>query len=88
MKDQLTKLYKRNLKAFKLIRDTFPNGDLPGPFLMSPNSLYGSQKNKLLIAGQQTKGWSIRQFCRLKHRNLPKKSFRSYRPKALHVCCL
>ena len=58
MKDQLTKLYKSNLKAFKLIRDTFPNGDLPGPFLMSPNSLYGSQKNKLLIVGQQTKGWT------------------------------
>jgi len=58
MKEKLTKLYSSKLNAFKLIRDTFPNDDLAGPFLMSPNILYGKQKNKLMIIGQQTKGWS------------------------------
>ena len=58
MKDQLTKLYKSNLNAFKLIRDTFPNDDLPGPFMMRPNLLYAKQKHNLLIIGQQTKGWT------------------------------
>jgi hypothetical protein len=58
MKNELLKLYKKNLHAFSRIRETFPNDDLPGPFLMNPNSLYYKQQNKLLIIGQQTKGWT------------------------------
>ncbi len=60
MKEQLKNLYANNLTAFNQIRLTFPNEqfDLPGPFLMSPNSLYSRQKQRLLIIGQQTKGWT------------------------------
>jgi hypothetical protein len=57
MKEQLKNLYSNNHTDFKKIRETFSE-DLPGPFLMSPNSLYEKQKNKLLIIGQQTKGWT------------------------------
>lgn len=58
MKEKLKKLYESKLNDFKSIRDTFPNDDLAGPFLMSPNLLFGKQANKLLIIGQQTKGWT------------------------------
>jgi hypothetical protein len=60
MKEQLKNLYTNNINAFNQIRLTFPNEqfDLPGPFLMSPNTLYSRQKRRLLIIGQQTKGWT------------------------------
>jgi hypothetical protein len=33
----------------------------------------------------EIEGWSIRQFCRLKHEKLPEKSFRSYHPRSLRT---
>lgn len=57
MKHQLKKLYKSYQKSFEAITLKFPNADIAGPLLMSPNELYHKQKNKLLIIGQEIKGW-------------------------------
>lgn len=57
MKLQLKELYQRYQNSFEAITRKFPNADIAGPLLMSPNSLYQKQKNKLLIIGQETKGW-------------------------------
>lgn len=58
MKETLLKLYNDRHADFKQIRDKFPNDDLHGPFLMSPNDIYKQEKNRLLIIGQETYGWS------------------------------
>ncbi|MCX6227094.1 MAG: hypothetical protein NTV01_20485 [Bacteroidia bacterium] len=58
IKEQLTQLYRERSKDFKHIIETFPEDDLAGPFLMSPNELYQHQPIRLLIVGQQTNGWS------------------------------
>ena len=58
MRNQLKKMYEGNVLRFKIIKNQFPEDDLYGPFLMSPGELYSKQKNRLLIIGQQTNGWS------------------------------
>lgn len=57
-KEKLIELYKSKQHEFKSIVETFPDEDLAGPFLMSPNEKYFQQKNKLLIIGQESCGWS------------------------------
>lgn len=57
MKDQLLTLYKRKQADFTSIMSEFPDDDLAGPFLMSPNEKYPLQRNPLLIIGQETNGW-------------------------------
>lgn len=57
-KDELKKLYQKNKDSFANVLKSFPNDDLAGPFLISPNEIYYKQKNKLLIIGQETNGWS------------------------------
>eukprot|EP01038_Epipyxis_sp_PR26KG_P004021 gene4021-5751_t len=54
---QLLQLYKNRHKDFKWVREQYPNEDMAGPFLMSPNALYSKQSIKLLIIGQETGGW-------------------------------
>lgn len=58
MKSELLSLYTNRQKDFKKVVNTFPKDDLAGPLLMSPNSDYYTSPNKLLIIGQETKGWS------------------------------
>ena len=58
IKEQLLSLYSRRTNEFKHIVETFPNVDLAGPLLMSPNKKYETQSKRLLIIGQQTNGWS------------------------------
>jgi len=58
MKEKLKKLYNDRVKDFVNVVETFPEDDLSGPFLMSPNKKYENQKIKLLIVGQETAGWS------------------------------
>jgi|ERR1044072_5186547 hypothetical protein len=57
MKEQLPNLYLKGQRQFKDIITQFPDDDLAGPFLMSPNSLYAFQENPLLIVGQETCAW-------------------------------
>jgi len=58
MKNKLLNLYTNRQQDFKGIIEKFPEDDLAGPFLMSPNEEYINQANKLLIIGQETNGWS------------------------------
>lgn len=58
LKEQLRNLYQTKVKDFKNIKDVFPEDDLAGPFLISPNELYLKQSKRLMIVGQQTNGWS------------------------------
>jgi hypothetical protein len=55
---QLLELYTSKINEFKAVKLAFPDDDIAGPFLISPNSLYFKQRKKLLIIGQQTKGWT------------------------------
>lgn len=61
MKDVSTKalreLYQSNLARFVECVRTFPNDDLEGPLLIQP-SAYFEQQKKLLVIGQETRGWS------------------------------
>lgn len=57
-KDELKQIYLTKVKDFKDIVEKFPNDDLAGPILISPNDLYFKQKKRLMIVGQQTNGWS------------------------------
>jgi len=57
MRSQLLKLYQSQHNIFNEVRNQFPNDDLAGPFLVSPNNKYTLQKNQLLVIGQETKGW-------------------------------
>jgi hypothetical protein len=58
MKDILLTAYSQRHTDFKTVRATYPDDDLAGPFLMSPNDKYAKQLNPLLIIGQETYGWS------------------------------
>ena len=58
MKNELLSLYTSRQKNYKKVAETFPEDDLAGPLLMSPNPEYYTSPNKLLIIGQETKGWS------------------------------
>lgn len=55
--EQLKNLYLKRIADFKLIPEKFPNDDLAGPLLISPNPLYENQPIRLMIIGQQTNGW-------------------------------
>ena len=57
-RQELKKLYQKNKEAFVSVLKSFPDDDLAGPFLMSPNEAYYRQKSKLFIIGQETNGWS------------------------------
>jgi hypothetical protein len=58
MKNELLSLYTKRQEDFKKVVERFPEDDLAGPFLMSPNPDYYTSPNKLLIIGQETNGWS------------------------------
>ena len=55
---QLKQIYQSRINDFKQIVKRFPDDDLAGPILMSPNDLYANQPKRLLIDGQQTNGWT------------------------------
>ena len=57
MKDQLLKAYQDRQADFKNIKTQFPDKNMAGPILISPNEKYAGQPNPLLIVGQETKGW-------------------------------
>jgi hypothetical protein len=57
VKQKLLQLYQTHQTNFKNVRNLFPNDDLKGPCLISPNTKYDIQANPLLIIGQETKGW-------------------------------
>ena len=57
MKNTLFELYSRKANEFEDVKTQVKSGKTYGPFLMSPNSEYSKQNNKLLIIGQETKGW-------------------------------
>ncbi len=58
MKQKLEALYKSNINGIKAVRDAFPETDLNGPFLISPPDEYQHAAKRIMIIGQQTKGWS------------------------------
>lgn len=58
MKEELYKLYQDKQPTFKNVVGTFPGDELGGPFLMSPDKQYYTQKKPLLIVGQETNGWT------------------------------
>lgn len=58
IREQLIQLYKEKADDFRHVVESFPKADLAGPFLMSPNKKYFDQERRLLIVGQQTKGWT------------------------------
>ena len=57
MKEQLLTAYQKRHADFKTVRAAYPDEDMAGPFLMSPNEKYATQPNRLLIIGQETYGW-------------------------------
>jgi hypothetical protein len=58
MKEELLRLYIERKENFKHVLNSFPEDDLAGPFLMSPDQYYRKQRNPLLIIGQETNGWT------------------------------
>ena len=58
MKDLLLKAYSKRQQDCLAVKNQFPDDDLAGPLLMSPNALYAESPNPLLIVGQETKGWN------------------------------
>jgi len=58
MRQELLLLYQSQQHKFREIVDQFPNEKLYGPYLVSPSNKYIEQKNRLLIIGQETNGWS------------------------------
>ncbi len=58
MKKQLTELYQNRISEFEKIAEKFKDVDLHGPILTSPREKYENSKIKLLIIGQETKGWN------------------------------
>lgn len=57
MKQELETLYKSNIDRIKAVRDAFPETDLEGPFLISALDEYQHAAKRIMIIGQQTKGW-------------------------------
>lgn len=57
MKQELLKIYTERQNDYKRIIELFPDNDLAGPFLISPNEIYSKQPNPLMIIGQETNGW-------------------------------
>jgi hypothetical protein len=58
MKEELFKLYQETQPSFKNVVSAFPEDDLSGPFLMSPDQHYKKQRKPLLVVGQETNGWT------------------------------
>lgn len=58
MKEELLRLYLERQSSFKQVLNSFPEDDLAGPFLMSPDEHYKKQRKPLLIIGQETNGWT------------------------------
>jgi len=58
IEEKLIKIYKERVNDFEHIVKTYPDTDLAGPLLMSPNKKYEVQSKRLLIIGQQTNGWT------------------------------
>lgn len=57
MKAKLEELYQQNSSLFKGIIKKFPSENIMGPLLMSATEKYQTSDVKLLIVGQETKGW-------------------------------
>ena len=57
MKERLLEVYQDRQKDFINVISKFPDDELSGPLLMSPNENYGQQPNPLLVIGQETNGW-------------------------------
>jgi hypothetical protein len=57
LKAELLELYRKEHEAFKAVKRAHPGEDMAGPLLMSPNERYYRQANRLLIVGQETRGW-------------------------------
>ncbi len=57
MKLKLENLYQDYVPLFVSIVYQFPDIDIAGPLLISPNGNYENQKVKLLVIGQETNGW-------------------------------
>ena len=57
MKKELLSLYSTLQQDFRKVVEAFPDANLYGPILMSPNPDYYASPNKLLIIGQETNGW-------------------------------
>src|SRR4051812_5177901 len=58
MREELIRLYQEEQPTFLKVVKTFPQDDLAGPFLMSPNHHYAAQRFPLLIVGPETNGWT------------------------------
>lgn len=56
-RNQLRTLYNQNLQNFERIKHSIKDVGLHGPFLCSPKENYFEAKTKILIVGQETKGW-------------------------------
>lgn len=55
--EKLKKLYFENQSIFEGIVTDFQGQDIAGPLLMSIEDNYSDRENRLLIVGQETKGW-------------------------------
>lgn len=57
MKDQLFNIYsQRHIELIALL-EKYPEANLSGPLLISPNDIYETQPYPLLIIGKETRGW-------------------------------
>ncbi|MBU2948056.1 hypothetical protein [Zobellia uliginosa] len=54
---ELSNLYNKFLIDFERIKNNISDDKLNGPFLCSPNQNYINAKTKILVVGQETKGW-------------------------------
>jgi hypothetical protein len=57
VREELRQLYHNYQHKFEEVVKPFPNDDIAGPLLMSPDDTYSNQRIKLLIVGQETNGW-------------------------------
>ncbi len=53
----LKELYQSYIPQFKRIVNLFPNDDVAGPLMMSPNAKYKNARTRLLVVGHETNGW-------------------------------
>ena len=57
LRKELENLYKSNIAKIKAVRDAFPEYGLKGLFLISVPDRYQDATKRVMIIGQQTKGW-------------------------------
>jgi hypothetical protein len=60
MKSELLKAYEGRHAELKSVRAKFPNDNISGAILISPNEKYAKQSKPLLIIGQETSGWDYK----------------------------